>query len=110
MLGEGHAHHLRAAQISGGTTETTRDKREGTPTAQTLTEPGSAPASIKDTEVNIKNHLSWDWHIYTTTHTAALGTCCTAQGSQLGSVMTERVGRGQWVGGPSGKGCMCTSG
>lgn len=33
MLGEGHAHHLRATQISGGTVETTRDKREGTPTA-----------------------------------------------------------------------------
>ena len=31
MLGEGHAHHLRATQISGGTIETTRIKGRGRP-------------------------------------------------------------------------------
>lgn len=95
MLGEGHAHRLRAAQISGGTAETTRDKREGTPTAQTLTEPGSALASVKDTEMNIKNHLSWDWHLHTTTHKIAGGILLqSTRVSARCSAMTERLGVG----------------
>lgn len=102
---EGRVYCLRAAQISGGTMETTRDEREGTPTAQTPTGPGQLwPPPKTQTSKPIS---------------AGTGTCAPPRVKQPVGTAAPHVelssglradlggGTGERAGGPGGKGCAC---